>query len=158
MKDRKRRSQNTWESFEREVERRIPNMESSYLIKFLTFYAENRENKLWSAFCDRIMVLNDFSSEEVFQILQCYHLGDRINIKIWAHMLKYYLINRSYILQYDLKQLSQIEEWYKDASKLNEETIELIKAVRAKKNPKNIMGEVPENKKTEVEQILDKTA
>jgi penicillin-binding protein 1A len=30
------------------------------------FYAENRENKLWSAFCDRIMVLNDFSSEEVF--------------------------------------------------------------------------------------------
>ena len=57
-----------------------------------------------------------------------------------------------------MKQLSQIEEWYKDASKLNEETIELIKAVRAKKNPKNIMGEVPENKKTEVEQILDKTA
>jgi hypothetical protein len=41
---------------------------------------------------------------------------------------------------------------------LNEETIELIKAVRAKKNPKNIMGEVPEKKKTEVEQILDKTA
>jgi hypothetical protein len=66
LKDRKRRSSNTWESFEREVERRIPNMESHYLIKFLTFYAENRENKLWSAFCDRIMALNDFSSEEVF--------------------------------------------------------------------------------------------
>jgi hypothetical protein len=33
---------------------------------------------------------------------------------------------------------------------LNEETIELIRAVRAKKNPKNIMGEVPD-KKSELE-------
>ncbi len=103
MKDRKRRSLNTWESFEREVERRIPNMEFHYVVKFLTFYAETRENKLWNAFCDRIMELNEFSPEQVFQILQCYHLGDRINIKIWGHMLKHYLINRSYILQYNLK-------------------------------------------------------
>jgi hypothetical protein len=39
---------------------------------------------------------------------------------------------------------------------LNEDLIELIKAVKGKKNPKNIMGEVPE-KKSKVEQILDKT-
>jgi hypothetical protein len=98
LRDRKRRSLNTWETFEREVEKRIPHMESSYIIKFLTFYAENRENRLWGAFCDRIMVLNDFSPEEVFQILQSYHLGDRVIIKIWSHLMKHYLINRSYIL------------------------------------------------------------
>ena len=59
-------------------------------------------------------------------------------------MMRHYLVDRGYILQYDLKQLAQIEEWYKDASKLNEETLELIKAVRAKKNPKNKLVELPD--------------
>ena len=67
--------------------------------------------------------------------------------------MRHYLVDRGYILKYDLKQLSQIEEWYKDASKLNEEAVEMIKAVRAKKNLKNKLGQ-PAEKKSEVQQLI----
>ena len=54
------------------------------------------------------------------------------------------------IIQMDLKQISDIESWYKNSGRpFSDENLQMINGVKARKNPKNVLFSQEENETKE---------
>jgi hypothetical protein len=115
---RNRRVASLWNVIEEDLYRRLPSMSTSYLLPTLSFFSTFKLNhNLWSAFNQRILGEDSLTREEVLEVLRCYNAAGRVKTPVWTHIQDRFLIGKGYYMQMDLKELAEVEAWYKEANR-----------------------------------------